>query len=230
MLAMRCLWALFVTGLIWLAACAAPSPPPDTIPRLIPTAFVPTSTPVTPEPTTTPELTQPAIEILSRVGVRRGPSNDYGLVLEDSYVWVTGGTIVWALGRTESDGETWYHVRIPETETEGWIPAHYAEIVYGNVPITADLPEAPTPYPTRAPRANTRTPSTGGSGGCCRVCSSGKACGNACINRNYTCHQPPGCACNGSLAQFTVESMFPGILSAIHSESACELTTLAAVY
>ena len=32
---------------------------------------------------------------------------------------------------------------------------------------------------------------------CCRVCSRGRACGNSCINRNYTCRQPPGCACNG---------------------------------
>ena len=31
---------------------------------------------------------------------------------------------------------------------------------------------------------------------CCRVCSQGKACGNSCINRNFTCHQPPGCACD----------------------------------
>lgn len=33
--------------------------------------------------------------------------------------------------------------------------------------------------------------------GCCRTCRKGKACGNSCINRNYTCRQPPGCACNG---------------------------------
>ena len=33
--------------------------------------------------------------------------------------------------------------------------------------------------------------------GCCRICRKGKACGNSCINRNYTCHQPRGCACNG---------------------------------
>lgn len=33
--------------------------------------------------------------------------------------------------------------------------------------------------------------------GCCRVCRTGKACGNSCINRNYTCRQPPGCACDG---------------------------------
>jgi len=32
---------------------------------------------------------------------------------------------------------------------------------------------------------------------CCKICTTGKACGNSCISRSYTCHQPPGCACNG---------------------------------
>lgn len=32
---------------------------------------------------------------------------------------------------------------------------------------------------------------------CCKICTTGKACGNSCISRRYTCHQPPGCACNG---------------------------------
>lgn len=32
---------------------------------------------------------------------------------------------------------------------------------------------------------------------CCKICSKGKACGNSCISRSYTCHQPPGCACDG---------------------------------
>ncbi|NJO85470.1 MAG: hypothetical protein HC818_01185 [Synechococcaceae cyanobacterium RM1_1_27] len=31
---------------------------------------------------------------------------------------------------------------------------------------------------------------------CCRRCVTGKACGNSCININYECYQPPGCACN----------------------------------
>ena len=31
---------------------------------------------------------------------------------------------------------------------------------------------------------------------CCRVCSTGKACGNTCISRDRQCHQPAGCACN----------------------------------
>ena len=32
---------------------------------------------------------------------------------------------------------------------------------------------------------------------CCRVCTKGKACGNSCISVRFTCHKPPGCACNG---------------------------------
>ena len=32
---------------------------------------------------------------------------------------------------------------------------------------------------------------------CCKVCRKGKACGNSCISRSYTCTKPPGCACDG---------------------------------
>ena len=31
---------------------------------------------------------------------------------------------------------------------------------------------------------------------CCKYCTTGKACGDSCISRNYTCHKPPGCACD----------------------------------
>ncbi len=31
---------------------------------------------------------------------------------------------------------------------------------------------------------------------CCKICSKGKACGDSCIRREYTCHKPRGCACN----------------------------------
>lgn len=43
-------------------------------------------------------------------------------------------------------------------------------------------------------------PEAGGSGGgssCCRVCSTGQACGDSCISRESTCHVGQGCACNG---------------------------------
>jgi hypothetical protein len=36
--------------------------------------------------------------------------------------------------------------------------------------------------------------------GCCRVCTTGKPCGNSCINRSYTCHKGPGCACYPAIA------------------------------
>ena len=31
---------------------------------------------------------------------------------------------------------------------------------------------------------------------CCKVCRKGKACGNSCIRRTYTCRKQPGCACD----------------------------------
>ncbi len=32
---------------------------------------------------------------------------------------------------------------------------------------------------------------------CCKCCAIGKACGDTCIGRSYTCPVAPGCACNG---------------------------------
>ena len=32
---------------------------------------------------------------------------------------------------------------------------------------------------------------------CCKICKKGKACGDTCINKSYTCTKPKGCACNG---------------------------------
>jgi hypothetical protein len=32
---------------------------------------------------------------------------------------------------------------------------------------------------------------------CCKICTTGKACGNSCISRNDICHVGPGCACDG---------------------------------
>jgi endonuclease YncB( thermonuclease family) len=37
---------------------------------------------------------------------------------------------------------------------------------------------------------------TGSAGACCRICSSSKACGDACISKTKTCHKSPGCACD----------------------------------
>lgn len=38
----------------------------------------------------------------------------------------------------------------------------------------------------------------GGDGdACCKHCSTGKACGDTCIEKTDTCHKVGGCACNG---------------------------------
>ncbi len=31
---------------------------------------------------------------------------------------------------------------------------------------------------------------------CCKTCSTGKACGDTCISKSYTCHEGAGCACD----------------------------------
>jgi hypothetical protein len=40
--------------------------------------------------------------------------------------------------------------------------------------------------------------STGPSGTCCKVCTTGKACGDSCIAASSTCNVGSGCACNGA--------------------------------
>lgn len=62
------------------------------------------------------------------------------------------------------------------------------------------------PHPLGVP--NEESPSSRGCGGgtspppsptpsCCRVCTTGKACGDSCIAESSTCNAGPGCACNG---------------------------------
>ena len=55
-------------------------------------------------------------------------------------------------------------------------------------------PIPPTPMPTHPPQPTPVTQPTRRV--CCKICRKGKACGNSCISRDKTCHQPPGCACN----------------------------------
>jgi len=53
---------------------------------------------------------------------------------------------------------------------------------------TATATRTPTPEPT--PRE------------CCRVCTTGKACGDTCIAASNNCNTPTGCACNGLTSVF----------------------------
>lgn len=41
------------------------------------------------------------------------------------------------------------------------------------------------------------SPTDEGGTACCKVCRTGKACGDSCISRTDTCRKSGGCACNG---------------------------------
>ena len=170
-------------------ACAAPS----ALPTRAPTAAVPSPTPT---------LSWPAIRIQHNSFVRRGPGREYGLVFDDGrQVRAEKGSLVRALGQTTTEERIWYLIQLPGISVSGWIPDFAGQIVHGEVPIADSLPPPPTPIPTSPPRVDTDSPGLdlGGSGsaGCCKICRTGKACGDTCISRSHTCHKGPGCACNG---------------------------------
>jgi hypothetical protein len=60
------------------------------------------------------------------------------------------------------------------------------------------LSAAPPPAPTANPQPGPE-PAPTPVRSCCKICRKGKACGNSCISRSYTCHKGPGCACNADL-------------------------------
>jgi hypothetical protein len=59
------------------------------------------------------------------------------------------------------------------------------------VVTSTPAPATPAPVASAAPAMTAPT--------CCRVCTTGKPCGNSCINVNLTCNVGPGCACQGSV-------------------------------
>jgi LysM repeat protein len=74
------------------------------------------------------------------------------------------------------------------------LPIFTATIIY---PTWTRIPTV-RPAPTHQPAPTLQNaPTNPPAKSCCKICSKGKACGNSCISRSYTCHQPPGCACNG---------------------------------
>ncbi len=61
----------------------------------------------------------------------------------------------------------------------------------GNPTTIGSLPEVQAPSEYRSSGGEPVSCDT-----CCRKCVVGKACGDTCINANFQCHTPPGCACN----------------------------------
>jgi hypothetical protein len=139
----------------------------------------------------------------SDVNIRTGPSTGYpisGLLKQGDQITIVGKS---------PDGKWWKF-------NLGWVSASYVQVASdtSRVPVVTPigLPPTstctPTPTPTLllfptftpAPQPSYQPPPASPAPPrpvCCKICTKGKACGNSCININYTCHQPPGCACNG---------------------------------
>lgn len=130
------------------------------------------------------------------VYIRRTPSG------EDKIKAYPDGTIMLIIGNdAQAGGNLWANVRASDG-TQGWAPAEYLVLA----PVASPTASAPTPAkPTWTPVPKpipiaTPVPRAGGApapSACCKICTTGKACGDSCISRNYTCRQPRGCACDG---------------------------------
>ncbi len=117
------------------------------------------------------EATHPQVVVISV-----GTGNSYGhpspQVVEE---WEGAGATVY---RTDQDGT----VIIQAKRDGSYIVLN--DRTPGAAPSLTD--------PGRKPGVGQTPPN----GSCCRVCTTGKACGNSCINRDRQCHQAAGCACN----------------------------------
>ncbi|MFA5552127.1 MAG: ankyrin repeat domain-containing protein [Trueperaceae bacterium] len=70
---------------------------------------------------------------------------------------------------------------------------------YGSHPVARLLTSVQPLVSPTAPLAPSQPapPSQPTQSGCCRVCRTGKACGDSCISRNNNCNRGRGCACQG---------------------------------
>lgn len=152
----------------------SPTPPPPTL----------TSTPTaTPEPVTN-----------TGANLRGGPGTDYPIV----GTLVAGAPLKIVARTARAD---WY-----ELEGGAWIAAFLVANPPAVVPEASVTPLKPTatPVPTATLAPPTPVllykmpePAPPPARSCCKICTTGKACGNSCISRSKQCHQPPGCACDG---------------------------------
>lgn len=113
---------------------------------------------------------------------RTADSSWWQIVVDDNPAWVAA-SIVTALNITQDI----QIVAAPATPT----PA---------LPIATSPSKAPTlaPLPTFTPAPySPAPPPPGGNSGCCKICTTSKACGDGCISPGKTCRKPPGCACSG---------------------------------
>lgn len=61
---------------------------------------------------------------------------------------------------------------------------------------------------------------------CCKRCSAGQPCGDACISKKKKCHKPKGCACGSDEAGFLVSHLFLTAAAATPLPSSQNLTVV----
>jgi hypothetical protein len=178
-----------------------------------------------PEPTSTsaPTPSGPVVSMAAGdtpINVRSGPSTNYGALgtlgpgdsasitgkTDDGQWWqiLYNGKIAWvnaSVAPVQGDTSQVMVVAVPTfpatfvvQATATPSPSFNAEAQAADATLQAlyatstalsiSIGSLPTSAPS-APRA------------CCKICTKGIACGNSCISASKTCHQPPGCACNG---------------------------------
>ena len=138
--------------------------------------------------------------VTGAANIRSGPGLTYATV-----AGLAKGAQVTIVGKDPS-GQWWKLDR-------GWVFAALIQVQADTAHIPVMTPLAPTAtdtctstprpantlFPTFTPRptAGQPVPTNPPARTCCKICTSGCACGNSCISCSKTCHQPPGCACNG---------------------------------
>ena len=170
---------LVLMSLVLVLVACSPTPTPGAF------EVLPTSTPVS---TNTPELlatpTSPVETILiepirKQIFLELADAQGKGNVSEEAY-----NEIAKRWGVTIDD----LRAIASEGIEKGWLIPTGTPIP----PTPMPIPPTPTltysPQPTPVPQPTRRA--------CCKICRKGKACGDSCISRDKTCHQPPGCACN----------------------------------
>ena len=157
-------------------------------------SHMPTSSPI---PTSTPLPTQPitycvqAGDTLGRIARSFGTSVEQIAQVNNiaNVNLLEVGQVLTLPKEVEALGpETLAALRTPASATPTTVSSP-TEVP--TAPPTATLLVVP---PTAAIAPTARPVSTVRS--CCKYCCKGKACGDSCISRSYTCHKPPGCACN----------------------------------
>ncbi len=129
---------------------------------------------------TSPEwiaATRPQVAVIS-VGAGNSYGHPSAAVITE---WQSAGARVY---RTDEDGS----VLVVANDDGSFVVTTDRSTSSGVVqfqPFVQDSGPSPAVTPAEAPpRA------------CCRICTTGKACGNSCIAKDRQCHQPVGCACN----------------------------------